>query len=245
MSRLFRRVVPSRPMAPVAGYDRWSRTYDSEADNVLLALDQSLFEALLCRVQVRGKRVVDVGCGTGRHWATVLSREPAELVGYDVSPGMLERLKRRYPDAAAHLAGAHDLARTNDESCDLVVSTLAFSHFPSADAALREWARVLPPGGDALLTDVHPVLAATSTTMFRSGGRTLRIRTYVRPLSALKAAFARGGFEVLAVEERLVDETTKQYFVNASARLAFDEMKGMPCIYGVHLRKLGSGSVAR
>jgi ubiquinone/menaquinone biosynthesis C-methylase UbiE len=231
-------------MDSVAGYNLWSLTYDDQDDNVLLALDESLFEGLLSRVQVRGKRVVDVGCGTGRHWGRILAREPAELVGYDASAGMLERLKRRYPDAVVHLACAHALARTRDESCDLIVSTLAFSHFPSADAALREWARVLHVGGDALLTDVHPAVAATSATTFRSGGRTLKIRTYVRPLSALKAAFARRGFGVIALEERLVDETTKQYFENASGRLAFDQMKGMACIYGVHLRKLGSSSVA-
>src|SRR4051812_25648116 len=97
LARALRRLVPTGRRDAASAYDLWAATYDAEGDNLLVLLDEGLFEGLLRRVEVRGKRVVDVGCGTGRHWAKIAAGGPAELVGYDVSPGMLARLRRKHP----------------------------------------------------------------------------------------------------------------------------------------------------
>jgi len=136
LRRALRRLVGSGPWAAAQAYDLWSATYDAEPDNLLVLLDEELFEGLLRRVEVRGRRVIDVGCGTGRHWTKILAHGPLELVGYDVSPGMLARLRRKHPGAAVHLASAEALSHSAAQSCDLLVSTLALSHVPSADPVL-------------------------------------------------------------------------------------------------------------
>jgi malonyl-CoA O-methyltransferase len=46
------------------GYDRWARVYDHDA-NPLLALEEPAVHAALG--DVRGRTVLDLGCGTGRH----------------------------------------------------------------------------------------------------------------------------------------------------------------------------------
>src|SRR5579859_8007718 len=97
--RVFHRLVQGAPRDPASAYDMWSSTYDADGQNILVRLDESLFPRLLGGVQIRGKSVVDVGCGTGRHWSKLLAQEPAELIGYDVSPGMLEQLRRKIPGA--------------------------------------------------------------------------------------------------------------------------------------------------
>ncbi len=61
--------MSSEPLTPERvpteqGYDRWAAVYDSDG-NPLVALEEPLTAALVG--DVRGLRVLDVGCGTGRH----------------------------------------------------------------------------------------------------------------------------------------------------------------------------------
>jgi ubiquinone/menaquinone biosynthesis C-methylase UbiE len=237
--RSLRRFTTRAARDPASGYDLWSFTYDEENENVLLVVEDGLFEGLLGRVQVRGKSVIDVGCGTGRHWDKVLAQEPEELVGYDVSAGMLDRLKRKYPSAIVHVTGTHSLPHTRGESCDLVVSTLALSHFESARAAFDEWARVLRVGGEIVLTDFHPAAAAIAETTFAYGKRVVTIKNHVRSLAMLKAAAARSGLELVALREIVVDESMRHSYERARMRDDFDRMRGVPLLYGMHLRKPG------
>ena len=220
------------------GYDLWSASYDSETENLLVLMDETVFAGLLGRVPIHGKRVIDVGCGTGRHWAKMLAQEPAELVGYDVSSGMLEKLGRKHPGATAHRTHGVTLGYTSTESCDLVVSTLALSHFESATAAFDEWARVLRPGGEVLLTDVHPAVAIRARTTFRNGERTFSIATYVRPLETLQASAFRSGFEVVTLDEiPLKDSVVASLPEQTEARAVFEGLKGLAFLYAMHLRK--------
>jgi ubiquinone/menaquinone biosynthesis C-methylase UbiE len=220
------------------GYDLWSESYDQDTDNLLVLLDESVFAELLERVSIQGRRVVDVGCGTGRHWVRMLAREPAELVGYDVSSGMLEKLARKHPGAKAHCTRGPALGRTPTETCDLVVSTLALSHIESAAAAFDEWARVLRPGGEVLLTDVHPAVAVRARTTFRSHERTFSIRRYLRPLETLRAAAVGSGFEIVTLQEIPLSELAPGSLSERThARAMFEKMKGLAFLYAMHLRK--------
>jgi hypothetical protein len=125
------------------------------------------------------------------------------------------------------------------------VSTLAFSHFPSADAVSDEWARILCVGGDVLLTDVHPAVAANEATTFCSGGRSVTIERHVVSLATLEATFARRGIRVLSLEERLLDESTRHYFRGDPTGQVLDRIRGLPLVYAMHLRKGDPGSPAR
>lgn len=224
-------------MDPPAAYDIWSRTYDAELDNPLVLLDEALFEGLLSRVPIRGRRVLDVGCGTGRNWKKIMAREPAELVGYDVSDGMVTRLREKYPDAVVHLESGDTLSRTAQGSCDVIVSTLALAHFSSVEAAFRQWARVLCARGDVLVTDLHPAAAARCHTNFRHRGRGVKVRTSVRSLEALQQIAADAGFECLALEEKAIDASLRHHFVRANMLGDYQLSMGRPFIYGLHLRK--------
>src|SRR5580658_7326762 len=121
---------------PAEAYDIWAQHYDDQPDNLMLALDLALCQNLLATLPLTGKTIVDIGCGTGRHWPALFNRSPARLVGYDVSTGMLNRLRIKYPDAETHLlsnatfTGPANVTLTGlaDDSCDLVLSTLTVAH---------------------------------------------------------------------------------------------------------------------
>ena len=74
----------SKEFNPEKGYDIWASSYDDQPDNLMLALDEAVFSTLLKEMGLTGKTVVDVGCGTGRHWKKILDAGPIKLTGYDV-----------------------------------------------------------------------------------------------------------------------------------------------------------------
>jgi SAM-dependent methyltransferase len=101
---------------------------------------------------LRGKRVLDAGCGMGR-FAEVVSRYGGEYVGMDYSFAI---------DAArtnvGHLPGVHlvqaDIFRLPfaDESFDLVLSLGVLHHTPDPRRAFAQLPRVLKPGGQLSVT---------------------------------------------------------------------------------------------
>ena len=77
-----------------------------------------------------------------------------QLVGVDLSPGIVKAAKRRFPDLKLYAADVRDLP-FDDTSFDLIVSISTLDHFESQQeiqTALAELARVLRPGGQLLLT---------------------------------------------------------------------------------------------
>ena len=91
-------------------------------------------------------RVVDVACGTGI-LADRIERDlhPATVYGVDMSEGMLNQAQSR-STAVQWLRGPAEQLPFDDGAVDAVVTTSAF-HFFDQPAALREFHRVLAPGG--------------------------------------------------------------------------------------------------
>jgi ubiquinone/menaquinone biosynthesis C-methylase UbiE len=225
-------------LAAAPAYDLWSATYDSESENLLVALDEVMFAELLEPCQVTGKVVVDVGCGTGRHWAKMLARNPAQLLGFDVSKGMLARLLEKHAGANVRLVADHRLDGLADASCDFLVSNLALAHFPDSAAALLEWARVLKPGGELIVTDLHPSAADGGDCTFRHHDQVKAVQLFVHPLESLRLSASRSGFSLLKLAEKAVGPSMRGYYEARGAGAKFDRMNGSPMLIGLHFRRL-------
>jgi ubiquinone/menaquinone biosynthesis C-methylase UbiE len=99
-----------------------------------------------------GKRVLEVGCGTG----LILSRiatHASEAVGMDLSKGMLRTAHQRGLSVA--VASATELPFP-DDSFDLVCSFKVLAHVPDIRKALAEITRVTKPGGRMALEFYNP-----------------------------------------------------------------------------------------
>ena len=107
-----------------------------------------------------GERVVDVGCGGGIDSliAAKMVGPAGAVVGVDMTPAMLA--KARASAAAAGIdnvefrAGFGEALPVEDGWADVVISNGVLNLMPDKDAALREMARVLKPGGRLQIGDI-------------------------------------------------------------------------------------------
>lgn len=107
--------------------------------------------------KVEGLRVLDAGCGPGAlsEW---LVKNGASVMGLDASPGMIRNAKKRLRDSVElRLHDLHEpLDFIEDESIDLVVSSLVMDYILDWVPVLKEFLRILVKDGYFVLTIEHP-----------------------------------------------------------------------------------------
>jgi ubiquinone/menaquinone biosynthesis C-methylase UbiE len=134
-----------------AYYDDFSGGYERErAAGYHRMLDD--LEMQVVAPLAQGKRVLEVGCGTG----LILGRlaRHAELArGVDLSPGMLQAARERGLDV---MLGSATQLPFEDASFDLVCSFKVLAHVPDIAQALQEIARVTRPAGYMVLEFYNP-----------------------------------------------------------------------------------------
>ncbi len=135
-----------------AGYDRHTR--------LLLGSFYDRIAAEIASLAPSGARVLDVGCGPGHLSMRLAGRHGLDVTGVDLDPAMLARATAHAARLSSHRPAfvAADAAALpfDDTSFDLVVSTLSLHHWADSRAGLGEIARVLSPGGQALIWDIRP-----------------------------------------------------------------------------------------
>lgn len=133
---------------------------------------RSLIDPALLRVvgPVRGRRVLDLGCGNGyltRRWARAGA---AEAVGVDRSARSLRLARRRESTVRSGARflrrDASDLVGLADASFDLVVANMAMIDIADAAGAVREAARVLSPDGRFVFSVSHPCFDLDERSMW-------------------------------------------------------------------------------
>jgi ubiquinone/menaquinone biosynthesis C-methylase UbiE len=138
-----------------AGYSRLPRSVGGLDD----APEWPALRAML--PDLRGRTVLDLGCGFG--WFCRWAREngAARVLGIDVSEKMLARARDTTPDAAISYTQA-DMERLelSPASFDLVYSSLALHYIANLDGLLSEVHRSLVEGGSLVFSVEHPIYTA-------------------------------------------------------------------------------------
>ena len=110
-----------------------------------------------CLPQDPGTRILDLGCGTGLELGYYFARVPsAAVTGIDLAPGMLEALRRKYPDKALTLIlGSYFDVPFAENAYDAAVSVESLHHF-TKEEKIPLYAKVhaaLKSEGFFILTD--------------------------------------------------------------------------------------------
>jgi len=191
------------------GYDRWAEVYDRDG-NPLQALEQPHFQRLIG--PVRGLKILDLGCGTGRH-SLWLASQGAIVTALDFSEGMLNEARRKPGAAKVRFMHFNLQAPLPFESgsFDRVVSGLVLEHIDDLAGFFGEAYRVLATGGFAVISAMHPAMMLRGTqAQFKDPGSGEVVRPGSLPhqlsdfiMSALDAGFSLEHFVEDAADAEL------------------------------------------
>ena len=221
-----------RTVATRKGYDLWSTVYDSDG-NPLTALEEPVIRRLLGNVA--GRKVADVGCGTGRH-SIRLARAGARVTGIDFSRGMIDqaRAKRgaervrfvvRPIDRRLPFAGG---------TFDVVLCCLVLEHIKRLDPFFVELARIARRGGKVVLSAMHPSmwLKGDSARFYDPAtGEQIRPRSHRQSLSDYVMAATRAGLLLDHLSEHAPDARHARRFPRAAKHV------GWPMVVAMRFRK--------
>ena len=138
-----------------AAYNDWAETYDAVPNRTRDLAAEALRQVDL---NLAGRKVIEVGCGTGRN-TTWLAERAAEVVGMDFSEAMLAKARARVNDRRVSFV-QHDVSATWPfavASADVIVAMLILEHVKHLETVFAEAARVLASGGQFLLCELHPM----------------------------------------------------------------------------------------
>lgn len=205
------------------GYDLWAETYD-DASGALRALEEVEVDRLL--EEVAGLRVLDAGCGTGRH-AVRLAGRGAAVTGVDFSEGMLARASAK-PGAEGARWVRHDLEQPplpfEAGAFERVVSGLVLDHIERLEPFLRELRRVCAVGGRVVLTVVHPAVllkGLSSRLKDPATGELILPAYYPHQVSDYVMAAMRAGLRLEELCERAATEELVARVPGAAAYLGW------------------------
>jgi ubiquinone/menaquinone biosynthesis C-methylase UbiE len=223
---------------PEAAYNLWAASYDDQPDNLMLALDETIFSSLVNDISLQDKLLIDVGCGTGRHWEKYFAKHPKKIIGFDVSEKMLDMLEHKFPLAETHHLVNNKLKNIQDNSCDVIISTLTVAHIKNLKEALQEWNRVLKPGGHMIITDYHPTaLAKGGNRTFNFQNKTIAVVNHVHPIEKIMSFAGQLNLTVSRLIEKRIDNTIRHYYEKLDAISIYEEWESTPIIYGIHFKK--------
>ena len=130
-------------------YDQLAEVYASKWYN------SSVLDPLIdnfCNMLPQGAVILDAGCGCGRD-VRLLRERKFDVVGVDLSSGLLHEARFRLPGAYFRLMDIRQLKYPNN-LFDGIICAAVINHLVEEDlfAALQNFVRVLKPGGIACIT---------------------------------------------------------------------------------------------
>lgn len=172
---------------------------------------------------VRGKTVLDAGCGTG-YLSGKLRERGALATGVDHSPEMIAIARENHPGIDFRVDSCAGLATLEDARFDLIVSNYVLMDAHDLQASVTAFHRVLQPGGQAVLIFSHPCFPQALATVAEARDKISyawdfsyfserkvieppwhhfksEFIWFHRPLSEYWKAFTKAGFRVADFEE--------------------------------------------
>ncbi len=233
---------PMRVLPPEQAYDLWAETYDERDGNAVLLAEERAVLPLLDMLNVGGKAIIDIGCGTGRHIGHILDRGAQTVVGVDSSMEMLLRASAKFQNANTTLIKARmDRLPLEDSQFDAAIASLCLSHSETVTPVLSEIARVLRQHGTLIISDLHESFHSRGwyRTFKACGTHFTRysVAHITHTFEEYRAAFDAVGLSLVQHFEPLIDDVVRPFFERADMMPEYHRYAGEPLLVVYFLQK--------
>jgi SAM-dependent methyltransferase len=221
-------------LSPVDAYRLWAGSWDSSASPIVELEGRYLSTWLR---DLRGKRFLDAGCGTGR-WMLHAVEAGARTVGVDLSFEMLQQAAGR-PGLRGRLAVA-DVAKLplSEGWADVVLCALTLGHCRDAASVFAGLLRLTRRGGRLILSDFHPDAIRNGwKRTFRCGDETMEVESYPYSIEELLDMAESSGFRLEELLELSFGPEEERIFVNAGRADLFARVEGQAAVILICLRR--------
>lgn len=112
-----------------------------------------------------GKKVLDLGCGSGNNCRKAIQLGASYVLGIDVSQNMINLANKVNHDEHINyqVLAMEDLDQLAD-NFDIIISSLAFHYVEDYDKLLKDIYRLLNNGGQLIFSQEHPLSTGTILT---------------------------------------------------------------------------------
>ena len=132
---------------------------------------------------LKGKRVLDLGCGSGNNCIKAVELGASYVLGTDVSKNMIDLAKKTNKDKKIKYENIamEDISSLN-EKFDVVISSLAFHYVENYDKLLKDIYELLNENGKLIFSQEHPIGTGTilneacnSSSKLKLGGKEYKL----------------------------------------------------------------------
>lgn len=96
---------------------------------------------------LRNKRIVDIGCGTGQLFNWLKDKGVLEITGFDPSENNIKTVKELYPSVDVSKATLDEFVSKNTKKYDAAFSIMVFEHVQDLESAFKEVSSLLDENG--------------------------------------------------------------------------------------------------
>lgn len=217
-------------------FAEWARSYDTQL-NPLLALEERYLKRML--PDIRGRDVLDAGCGSGRWLNHLASGEPRTLKGIDASEEMLGAARARSIPRAELYCGHCESTPFENNDFDLVLLSFVLGYIEGVESLAPEIDRIARDNCDLFISDMHPTTQKSLgwRRAFHGEMGEVVLDTATHNLQAIVAIFRALGWEVRAAMEPEFGVPEREIFAASNRLDKFLEAESHPAIYLLHLQK--------
>ena len=137
--------------------DAWHKYQSQKPDVLRTEMMNEIIEKAIG--DLRGKIVLEAGCGDGFFIPNLLKKHPRKVLAIDISKWLLQYAKNEIKSEIVEFKQMDLTKRLNfkTNSVDVIVSYNVLSELENISTPLKEMARVLKPGGKIIISIVHPL----------------------------------------------------------------------------------------
>lgn len=190
-------------LSPKQGYNLIAPYYDSWKWQYFWRRNEHPYIERWCNTLESGWGA-DLGAGSGNNIGCFL-KQFHHVIAYDISELMLLVCRGKYRNEIAHgqlECYVRDINELNitQRSFDWLLCNRVLSHIHDVNNVVRRMTRVLRPGGQCFISDVHP-LHHYEHTHYNIGGRDIIIETHKHSIQELQKAFYINGLAIVDLQE--------------------------------------------